>query len=149
MSDYPDGRPWFWWAVAGVFVLIAVLAFLWLIAQLKTDRTTRLDRSTNARDGYTTLHARALTDAVAHEAVGRARRRPGTANLVVTLEVDPPSANLVIEDDAPNTSASAAAAASADRAMHERAVRLGARFSADHRVPTGTRICVTLGGTPP
>jgi signal transduction histidine kinase len=86
---------------------------------------------------------------IAHEAVGRARRRPGTANLFVTLEVDPPSANLVIEDDAPNAQETDDTGTSADRAMHERALKLGARFSAEHRVPTGTRICVTLGRTPP
>ena len=85
---------------------------------------------------------------IAHEAVGRARRRPGTANLFVTLEVDPPSANLVIEDDAPNVEESVNGGTSADRVMHEHALKLGARFSAEHRVPTGTRISVTLGGTP-
>ena len=67
VSTFPDGRPWFWWAVAGVLLLIAVLALLWLLTQLKTDRTTRLDRTTNARDGYTTLHASALTNAVEDE----------------------------------------------------------------------------------
>jgi signal transduction histidine kinase len=84
---------------------------------------------------------------IAHEAVGRARRRPGTANLFVTLEVDPPSASLVVEDDAPNTPGTDGT--SADRAMHERASKLGARFSAERSVPTGTRISVTLGGTAP
>lgn len=67
VSTFPDGRPWFWWALAGVLLLIAVLALLWLLTQLKTDRTTRLDRTTNARDGYTTLHASALTNAVEDE----------------------------------------------------------------------------------
>lgn len=70
VSTFPDGRPWFWWSVAGVLLLVAVLALLWLLTQLKTDRTTRLDRTTNARDGYTTLHAGALTDAVEDEALG-------------------------------------------------------------------------------
>lgn len=70
VSTFPDGRPWFWWAVAGVLLLIAVLALLWLLTQLKTDRTTRLDRTTKARDGYTTLHASALTNAVEDEALG-------------------------------------------------------------------------------
>jgi hypothetical protein len=69
VSTFPDGRPWFWWAVAGVLLLIAVLALLWLLTQLKTDRTTRLDRTTNARDGYTTLHASALTNAVEDDAL--------------------------------------------------------------------------------
>jgi hypothetical protein len=70
VTIFPDGRPWFWWAVAGVTLLIAVLALLWLLTQFKTDRTTRLDRTTNARDGYTTLRASALTNAVEHEALG-------------------------------------------------------------------------------
>ena len=86
---------------------------------------------------------------IAHEAVGRARRRPGTKNLFVTLEVDPPSASLVIEDDGPNTEETVTDGTSADRPMHERAVKLGARFSATRQVPTGTRISVTLGGTTP
>ena len=70
VSTFPDESPWFWWAVAGVLLLIAVLALLWLLAQLKTDRTSRLDRTTNARDGYTTVHASALTRAVEDEALG-------------------------------------------------------------------------------
>jgi len=105
----------------------------------------------NLKEGSTRLPADAEVQLlrIAHEAVGRARRRPGTANLFVTLEVDPPTASLVIEDDAPNTEATVAAGTSADRSMHERAGKLGARFSAEHRVPTGTRISVTLGGTTP
>lgn len=70
VSTFPDGRPWFWWAVTGLLLLIAVLALLWLLTQLKTDRTTRLDRTTNARDGYTTLHVGALTSAIEDEALG-------------------------------------------------------------------------------
>jgi hypothetical protein len=70
VSTFPDGRPWFWWAVAGALLLIAVLALRWLLTQLKTDRTTRLDLTTNARDGYTTLHTSALTNAVEDEALG-------------------------------------------------------------------------------
>lgn len=70
VSTYPDQHAWFWWAVAGALLLVAVLALIWLLAQLRTDRTTRLDRTTNARDGYTTLHASALSDAVEDEALG-------------------------------------------------------------------------------
>ena len=70
VSTFPDGRPWFWWAVAGGLLLIATLALLWLLTQLKTDRTTRLDRTTDARDGYTTLSASALTNAVEDETRG-------------------------------------------------------------------------------
>ena len=70
VSTFPDGRPWFWWAVAGALLVTAVLALLWLLTQLKTDRTSRLDRTTDARDGLTTLHAGALTSAVEDEALG-------------------------------------------------------------------------------
>jgi hypothetical protein len=70
VRTFPDEHPWFWWAVAGALLLIAVLALLWLLTQLKTDRATRLDRTTDARDGYTTLHAGALTKAVEDEAIG-------------------------------------------------------------------------------
>ncbi len=69
LRTFPDGRPWFWWAVVGGLLLIAVLALLWLLSQLRTDRTNRLDLTTNARDGYTTLHASALTNAVEDEAL--------------------------------------------------------------------------------
>jgi nitrate/nitrite-specific signal transduction histidine kinase len=66
----------------------------------------------------------------------------------VTLDADPPSATLVIEDDAPNTEQTVRNGQSAARVMDERALKLGARFSAEHRVPTGNRISVTVGGTP-
>ena len=69
VSTFPDENPWFWWAVTGALLLIAMLALLWLLTQLKTDRTTRLDLTTNARDGYTTLHTSALTHAVEDEAL--------------------------------------------------------------------------------
>jgi hypothetical protein len=70
VATFPDEHPWFWWAVAAALLLVAVLAVLWLLIQLKTDRTTRLDRTTDAQDGYTRLHASALTDAVEDEALG-------------------------------------------------------------------------------
>lgn len=81
VSTFPDGRPWFWWGVAGVFLLIAALAFWWLLTQLKTDRTTRLDRTTDARDGYTTLHASALTNALENEALDIAGVTSASANV--------------------------------------------------------------------
>ena len=81
VSGFPDGRPWFWWAVGAALLLIAALALLWLFTQFRTDRTTRLDRTTQARNGYTTLHANALTDAVEDEARGIA----GVTNASATV----------------------------------------------------------------
>jgi hypothetical protein len=81
VATFPDERPWFWWAVVGGLLLIAVLALFWLLAQLKTDRATRLDRTTDARDGYTTLHASALIHAVEDEAMGLTGVTGASANL--------------------------------------------------------------------
>ncbi len=81
---------------------------------------------------------------IAHDAVGRARRQPGTRNLWVELEVDPPNARLVVEDDAPDTS-EAGVQRNGSHEMEERAARLGARFRSERRVPTGNRVSVTLG----
>lgn len=67
LRTYPDNNPWFWWAVAGAALLVAVLALLWLLAQIRTHRVSRLDRTTDAREGYTTLHAAALTGAIEDE----------------------------------------------------------------------------------
>jgi signal transduction histidine kinase len=70
VRTFPDDQPWFWWAVAGIALLTAILALLWLVAQLRTHRVSRLDQTTDAREGYTTLHAGALTRAVEDEVGG-------------------------------------------------------------------------------
>jgi len=67
LRTYPDDKPWFWWAVAGAALLVALLALLWLLAQIRTHRVSRLDRTTDAREGYTTLRASALTRAIEDE----------------------------------------------------------------------------------
>ena len=67
VRTFPDDHPWFWWAMAGIALLVALLALLWLVAQLRTHRVSRLDRTTDAREGYTKLHAGALTKAVEDE----------------------------------------------------------------------------------
>lgn len=67
MRDFTQDQPWFWWAVAGGCLLIALLALRWLLAQLQTDRVGRVDLTTDDRDGLTTLHASALTNAVETE----------------------------------------------------------------------------------
>jgi hypothetical protein len=67
VRTFPDDHPWFWWAMAGVALLTALLALRWLVAQLRTHRVSKIDRTTDAREGYTTLHAGALTRAVEDE----------------------------------------------------------------------------------
>lgn len=59
---------WFWWAVAGFGLLVALLALRWLLDQLRSERASRLDLTTDSRDGVTMVSSGALTDAVATEA---------------------------------------------------------------------------------
>ncbi len=70
MRDYATDQPWFWWAVAAVCLVLALLGLRWLLAQLHTDRLGRLDLTTDDRDGRTIVHTGALTDAVEAEVEG-------------------------------------------------------------------------------
>lgn len=94
MRDYASDQGWFWWAVAGVCLLLALIGLWWLLAQLKTDRVGRLDLTTDDRDGVTTLHAGAVTDAVEAEVEGLRGVAGVSASLIerrgrrLTLAVD-------------------------------------------------------------
>lgn len=68
MRNFAQDQPWFWWAVAAGSLVLALLGLRWLLAQLHTDRVSRMDLTADDRDGLTTVHASALTDAVEAEA---------------------------------------------------------------------------------
>lgn len=68
LSRLAADTPWFWPAAAAACLVIALLGLRWLLAQLRTDRVPHLDLTEDARDGLTTLHADALTDAIEDEA---------------------------------------------------------------------------------
>jgi hypothetical protein len=93
VRDYAE-QPWFWWAVAGVCLVLALLGLRWLLAQPSTDRVGRLDLTTDDRDGLTTVHAGALTDAVEAEVEGLRGVAGASAHLLdrggrrLTLSVD-------------------------------------------------------------
>ena len=82
---------------------------------------------------------------IAHEAVNRARRRPSVANLWVSLEVDPPGAVLVIEDDGCESPGASELGADT-RDMAERAQRIRADFSIERRLPRGSQVQVSVKG---
>lgn len=67
MRDFAKLQPWFWWAAAAGCLLLSLLGLLWLLAQLRTDRVSRMDLTTDGREGLTTVHTRALADAVEAE----------------------------------------------------------------------------------
>ncbi len=93
---FAASQPWLWWAVAAAGLLLALLALRWLLAQLSVDRVGRIELTRNARDGMTTLHSGALTDAVQQEVEGirgvesasAAVVRPGAEHrLVLTVDL--------------------------------------------------------------
>lgn len=93
VRTFPEDHPWFWWAVAGGCLLIALLALRWLLAQFHTDRTSRIDRTTDARTGYTTVHAGALNEAAADDA----RTIAGVTDASAHVTHDPPRLQLQVD----------------------------------------------------
>jgi len=69
-STFIGNNLWYWWAVAALCVLIALLMLRWMIAQLHTSRLTHLHVEPDRRDGETVLQAGAIADAVEHEVEG-------------------------------------------------------------------------------
>ncbi len=92
LSSFAAANTWFWWALAAAAaLLLALLGLRWLLAQLRTDRISRLDPTTNQQDGSTVVHAGALTDAVAADAA----TIPGVDNASAQL-ISHPTRRLVL-----------------------------------------------------
>jgi hypothetical protein len=69
-QDYRDWvarHDWFWLAVAGGSVVVALLALRWLVAQAASSRLRSLDLEPDRTEGRTVLAAGAVTDALADE----------------------------------------------------------------------------------
>lgn len=58
---------WFRGGLALAAAVVAVLALLWLVSQLRTDRVRNLDLEPDRSRGRTLLHTRAVSDAVTDE----------------------------------------------------------------------------------
>lgn len=86
-STFIRDNPWYWWAVAALCVVVALLMLRWLIAQLHTNRLNHLNVEPDNRDGETILHAGAIADAVEHEAQGY----PGVNTATMRLRGTPSS----------------------------------------------------------
>ena len=54
VHTFPDEQPWFWWAVVGVALLTALLARCGCSPSSGPTGCRGLDRTTDAREGYTT-----------------------------------------------------------------------------------------------
>ena len=80
-AAYTREHAWVWWAIAAVALLVAWIGLRWLLAQLQTDRVTRMDLTSDARDGLTVVHAGAIADAVQAQAA----RVPGVARASASL----------------------------------------------------------------
>jgi signal transduction histidine kinase len=81
---------------------------------------------------------------IAQEAINNARRHAGAVNLWVTCRVDPPRAQIVVEDDGRGLGTGRNDSFGLE-IMRERAARLGAVFEVGRRDPRGTRVEVVLG----
>lgn len=69
-AAYVRDHAWVWWAIFALCLLLAWLGLRWLLAQLRTDRVTRVDLTTQARQGLTIVHGGAVADAVSAQAAG-------------------------------------------------------------------------------
>jgi len=72
---------WFWIAVAGVALLVAILALLWLRAQLSTSRLNTINLESDRSRGATSLEVSALERACSGEL--ESRRGIGRASAVM------------------------------------------------------------------
>lgn len=55
---------WVWWALAGLCLLVAVLALRWLFAQLTTNRISRVVLQRDRAEGHTVVRRTAISAAV-------------------------------------------------------------------------------------
>lgn len=62
-----DNGGWFWWAVGGVALLLALLGLGLLAAQVSSNSVRSVDLTEDERLGTTTMSSSALTDAVQDE----------------------------------------------------------------------------------
>ena len=96
IRSYPEQYAWFWWAVAAVLLVIALLALRWLLIQLRTDRVGSLsiDRS---GQGETMLRGGALTHAVEEDVESFRGVRRASASL--RGRPDRPTCRIVVDLD--------------------------------------------------
>lgn len=80
-SDWLDRNGWFWWALAGLALLVGVLAVWWLLAQLRVARVGRVALEPESSDGYTELSGGALSAAVAADV----ERLPGVRRATTSV----------------------------------------------------------------
>lgn len=97
MSNFVAGHGWFWWAVAALAVIVALLTLRWLFAQLHTSRLSHLDVEPDHGSGQTVLRSGALADGVEHEVRGflgvrdatmRLQGKPGDHRHQLTVHLD-------------------------------------------------------------
>jgi len=80
-----DNRDWFWWAAGGVAVLVAILALIWLRAQLRRPLPGNGNRDRVGDDGRTRLHGRAAAHALAADVDAM----PGVSSVAARIWGDP------------------------------------------------------------
>jgi hypothetical protein len=64
LRDFAADQPWFWWLLAIVLIVIALLALRWLGVQARTDTVRELRLESDPRHGSTMMAAGAATGAL-------------------------------------------------------------------------------------
>lgn len=86
---------------------------------------------------------------ISQEAVTNARKHARAANIWVTVDVNPPWAAIVVEDDGVGISRPGPEGSYGHAIMSERAQRMAAKLDIGPRAEGGTRVAVLLGGGRP
>ncbi|PRX95743.1 alkaline shock response membrane anchor protein AmaP [Allonocardiopsis opalescens] len=93
-------QPWFWYAVAAVCVVLALLGLRWLLVQARTESVRRIEVEPDAGGGRTVLPSSAATDAVEREADGYPGVQRARARLIGAERAPRVRMDLVVDEDA-------------------------------------------------
>ena len=83
-----EQAPWVWPLVVVVLALLAVLALLWLVQQLRNDRVGELDLTASRDEGETTVASAAVTDALSDAAERCAGVESASARVIQVKNAD-------------------------------------------------------------
>ena len=98
LSRFIADNWWYWWAVAALATIVALIMVRWLLAQLHTSRLSHLDVEPDRSNGETVLRGGAIADGVEHEVRGflgvkdaslQLQGNPASHRYHLTVDLDP------------------------------------------------------------
>lgn len=79
--EFASDSPWFWWVVAAVAIVVALLALLWLASQIPGRGVRALRMEPDPRHGTTTVPARVAARALESDLLDSPHFRQASATL--------------------------------------------------------------------